>query len=623
MVKPTSLKWVDDWYGAIAADLVNQEFGQGFELTPVELHRRVQDYILDALCGEIHEKYGVSLPGFVHPKKPAHRIGSPPIPCISANRLGEIYEQVLSHNPIDKKTGGAYYTPTQLVDFVVENTVRVWTEELPTVLDPACGGGFFLLAAYQELLDGRSQTMGRSLTRAEREQILLDCIHGVDINPHAVTVTKLSLLLKLLENQPPSQQPLPDLSHNIYCGNAVIGEDFEWDDSSQSNPLSWQKAFPNIFQSGGFNIVIGNPPYVDSEWMTKYLPGWRQYCASRYKSATGNWDLFCVFIEKALMLCRPNGLISLVVPNKLASADYASGARSLLTTASQIITLHDYSQSAAFGAAVYPLVFVARKRTGQPDQHQLDQQEPGAVWAIAATVQQSQLLDRLRDHFPKLEAIAQVNGAATVAEAYAMQELIQEGQPQEEGQSHNHLRMVNSGTIDRYCFLWGKKPMRYLGQTYLQPVIVKSDRLPPKRLQQAKQPKIIVSGMTKRLECALDRDGSFLAGKSTSIIFSSQTCDLYYLLGVLNSRLISFYLKSYFSGNSLKGNYLRIGSPQLRQIPICLSEDSTLMIKLVRQRLTETIPSQLQMLDHKIDQLVYQLYGLTDLEIQIVEQAKL
>jgi len=613
MVKPTSLKWVNNWYKAIAAHLIHQESG----LTPTELYQRVQACILNALYCKIHQEYGVSLPGFMASTDPACPINSPPIPRITANGLGEIYEQLLSQNSTDKKTGGAYYTPAQLVDFVIENTVRIWAEGLPTVLDPACGGGVFLLAAYQELLDRRSQAMGRSLTRAEREQILLDCIHGVDIDPQAVAVTQLSLLLKLRENQPPSQQSLPDLSRNIHCGNAVIDKDFGLNDSSQVNPLSWQKSFPKVLQSGGFNIVIGNPPYVDSERMTKYLPGWRRYCTKHYKSATGNWDFFCVFIEKALTLCRPDGLISLVVPNKLASADYAAEARSLLTTTSEIITLHDYSQSVAFEAAVYPLVFVAKKRIGQ-----IKKQESGAVWAIAATVQQSQLLDRLRDHFPKLDAIAQVSGAATVAEAYAMQELIEEGQTLE-GQPDDHLRMVNSGTIDRYCFLWGKKPMRYLGQSYLHPVIVESDRLPPKRLQQAKQAKIIVSGMTQRLECALDQDGSFLAGKSTSIIFTSQTCDLYYLLGVLNSRLISFYLKSYFIGNSLKGNYLRIGSPQLRQIPIYVSDHPVPMIKLVRQRLTEIDSGKLQLLDHQIDQLVYQLYGLTDLETQIIEQAKL
>ena len=120
MVKPTSLKWVNAWYGAIAADLITQESW----LTPVERYQRVQSCILDALYCEVYERYGVFLPGFVSPKEPTHRIMTPSIPCITANGLGEIYEQVLSHNPTEKKTGGAYYTPAQLVDFVVENTVR-------------------------------------------------------------------------------------------------------------------------------------------------------------------------------------------------------------------------------------------------------------------------------------------------------------------------------------------------------------------------------------------------------------------------------------------------------------------------------------------------------------------
>jgi N-6 DNA Methylase/TaqI-like C-terminal specificity domain len=589
MVKPTSLKWVDDWYRAVWAET---EPG----LAPLEMHQRVQDSILNALYYEVHQRYGISLFRVSPPS-----IQTPLIPAIAAHTLGEVYEQILSHSPTEKKTGGSYYTPVQLVDFAIENTVKVWTNGLPTVLDPACGGGFFLLAAYQELLNQQ----GQLLTYTEREQILLNCIHGIDINPQAVTVTQLSLLIKLLE-QRRSERPLPDLSRNICCGNAVIGEDFK--DSSQGHSLDWQKEFPNILKSGGFDIIIGNPPYIDSEWMTKYLPSWRQYCTQHYQSATGNWDLFCIFIEKALNLCRSNGFISLIVPNKLASANYAAGARSLLTTTSQILTIRDYSQSAAFEASVYPLVFVAQKRSIP-----IIQPDSGATWAIAATRPQSQLLTRLRDSFPKLETIAQVNGAATVAEAYAIQALIQEGHPDD------LLRVVNSGTIDRYCFLWGKKPMRYLGQSYLQPVVVKNHRLPPKRLQQAQQPKIIISGMTQRLECAIDLQGSFLAGKSTVIIYASQTCDLRYLLGVLNSRLISFYLTSFFGGNCLKGKYLRIGSPQLRQIPIGMTDDPAPMIQLVDWRLAELDSSRWHEIELAIDRLVYQIYGLTDSEIQILE----
>jgi hypothetical protein len=585
MKTPTSLKWVDDWYWAVWAEL---EPG----LAPLERHQRVQDSLLNALYYEIDQRYGIALSPVSPPT-----IATPTIDAITAHTLGEIYEQILSHSPTEKKTAGSFYTPVQLVDFAIENTVKGWAG-FPTILDPACGGGFFLLSAYQQVLDQQ----GQLLTDTDREQILLNCIYGVDINPQAVTVTQLSLLLKLRENRP--QQTLPDLSQNICCGNAVIGSDFDWEET-----------FPQIFRSGGFNIIIGNPPYVDSEWMTKYLPSWRQYCTRHYKSATGNWDLFCIFIEKSLSLCRSNGMISLVVPNKLASANYAAGARSLLTTQSQILTIQDHSQSEAFNAAVYPLVFVARKRATP-----LESPEPGATWAIAATQPQSQLLTRLRT-LPKLETIAQVNGAATVAEAYLMQALIEEGQP------GDPLRMVNSGTIDRYCFLWGQKPMRYLGQSYWQPVIVEGDpggickaaQLPPRRLQQARQPKIIVSGMTQRLECAIDPDGSFLAGKSTVIIYASQIYDLRYLLGILNSRLMNFYLTSYFGGNCLKGKYLRIGAPQLRQVPIAPADNPSTLIHWVDRRLTAT--EEADWLDRQIDQLVYQLYGLTDAEIQIIEEA--
>ncbi|NJL38692.1 MAG: hypothetical protein HC899_19540 [Leptolyngbyaceae cyanobacterium SM1_4_3] len=132
--------------------------------------------------------------------------------------------------------------------------------------------------------------------------------------------------------------------------------------------------------------------------------------------------------------------------------------------------------------------------------------------------------------------------------------------------------MVNSGTLDRYRFLWGKKRLRYLGASYLHPVIPAHLRqyLPRKREQQAIAPKILVAGMTRELECALDSTGKVLAAKSTAVIQS--TIDLRYLLGILNSKLIHFYFTNSFASNSLSGGYLRVGPPQLQQIPICCRE---------------------------------------------------
>lgn len=643
-----------------------------------------------------------------------------------------------SQKPDVKKAGGIYYTPVAVAEYIVQQTVgrllktwpvrcpvmeaaalneslllehdRVQIAQLPRVLDPNCGGGVFLLATYRLLLAETAPHLTRQvgtvgpnctqltqltqLTQAERSHILLQCIHGVDIDPDAIAVTRLSLLLVLLEDSPkqspkncpenlpenPSEtlgeerSPLPDLRHTIRVGNSLVGS--EWSQPAFStpeawgDPLDWPTAFPAAHARGGFDAVIGNPPYLDSEWMTAHLPQHRRYCTQHYRAAVGNWDLFCVFIEKALVLCKPGGFTSLVVPNKLASAEYAAATRSLLTQTAHLLVLRDYSRVAVFAAAVYPLVYVAQKAKIQKSKAQkskaqksdrglpsglsvnpsvpiryeqmrsLEQVDnwhwlslashianPKAPWPLGKTTQ-TNLMTRLAQRFPPLAACAEVRGAATVAEAYALQPLLQEWQ-QDNSQS---LRVVNSGTLDRYRILWGKKRLRYLGASYLQPVVAEHliEHLPPTRQQQATQPKILVAGMTKRLECALDATGTILAAKSTCIIQVSDQSDLdlRYVLGLLNSRLMQVYFTQCFAGNTLQGGYLRVGPPQLRQLPLPLAAPYLCdrLIALVAAMLElcglPDSPGNLEAiatLDHEIDQVVYEIYHLSQPEIANLE----
>ena len=608
-----------------------------------------------------------------------------------------------TQKPGDRKSGGVYYTPEAIVSYVLqmtlgkslhsaessaESSVKSGATTL-TLLDPSCGCGAFLLSAYQFLLDWYLQIYGSEiedsgsdyslllesnfigsgfielgqngkwhLTRSERERLLLTQIYGVDLDPQAVEITKLGLYLLLLEGSP-DRSPLPDLNRNIQCGNALASTGYiNGSDSGQipDRPFDWHQAFPEILRSGGFDLVIGNPPYLDSEGMTAHLPNLRRYCAANYQAATGNWDLFCVFIEKALTLCKPGGFTSLVVPNKLASANYAAGARSLLVQQTSLLTIRDYSSVSAFRAAVYPLVYVAQKLEDQSAVHQTaipiksiayermqSLEQIGATgklslnnatqpWQTSGLGQQD-WIDRLQ--FPTLGEIAQVTGAATVAEAYALQPWIQNSDAIAPGD----LRLVNSGTIDRYCFLWGKKPLRYLGKVYRHPILAASQvsQLSPPRKQQAQQPKIIVAGLSQVLESGLDQVGSILAGKSTSVIRTMQAVplDLRYLLGLLNSRLLSVYFQSCFAGNCLHGGYLRIGTPQLRQLPIWIPNLADIsdrqnydqLIDWVNDRLLQDqfhgcessnpvkIQVEIDRLDHLIDHHVYKLYQLKDAEI--------
>jgi hypothetical protein len=219
------------------------------------------------------------------------------------------------------------------------------------------------------------------------------------------------------------------------------------------------------------------------------------------------------------------------------------------------------------------------------------------------------------------------------------------------------LRLVNSGTIDPYSLRWGDRPLRYLGDRYLHPILPAQflHQLSPQRQQQATQPKLIVASMTRRLECALDESGGILAGKSTSIIqapipapiipapmqapemeapnlhapnqpFPLMDCPalLWLLLAILNSSLIHWFFVQRHGGNALQGGYLRVGPPQLRQIPIALGNTGdrpTLchtLVDLAKQRQRcGTMPDlrAIAQLDAEIDTMVYALYGLSAADI--------
>ncbi|HEY9748107.1 MAG TPA: TaqI-like C-terminal specificity domain-containing protein, partial [Allocoleopsis sp.] len=264
--------------------------------------------------------------------------------------------------------------------------------------------------------------------------------------------------------------------------------------------------------------------------------------------------------------------------------------------------------------------------------------QAGKPWRLGTSLHQAELCDRLQSQFPPLSTVAEVLGAATVGEAYAMQSLIAD----EACPATTDLKLINSGTIDRYCDLWGQKCLRYLGHTYRYPTIptTQQTHLPQKRQHQACQPKIIVAGMSQVLECVVDVTGAFLAAKSTVIVLSS--LNLYYLLALLNSKLISFYYRHLFGGDCFKGGYLRIGPQQLRSLPICptdrssSSQSSERLVELVQRllalqqqlRLAATLPHQQQLqqgihsIEQQIDQSVYKLYELTEEERCLMEKTK-
>ena len=352
---------------------------------------------------------------------------------IPADILGHIYEQFLGkvihltadhharveEKPEVRKAGGVYYTPTYIVDYIVRQTVGPLVEgrtpkqvEKLTILDPACGSGSFLLGAYEFLLDWHlnfyvnhdpaawakkknppiyetapnAHGVGRGsgnwqLTTAERKRILTANLYGVDIDSQAVEVTKLSLLLKVLEGEARElrgkqldfHRVLPDLGNNIKCGNSLIGSDFyrqpnlpDFDDEARIkvNAFDWAHEFKSIMDTGGFDAVIGNPPYVRQE----SLKDQKAYFESKFASYDGTADLFVYFIEQGVKLLRPKGRYSIIVSSSLLRAAYAEPLRRYLSNIASVEQIVDFGGLAVFADAkdTYVCVPVLAKTAQTP-----------------------------------------------------------------------------------------------------------------------------------------------------------------------------------------------------------------------------------------------------------------
>jgi len=299
--------------------------------------------------------------------------------------LGQVYEQFLgkvihltaSHQarvedkPEVRKAGGVFYTPSFVVNHIVEHTVgRLLNGKAPKqakrikIVDPTCGSGSFLLGAYSFLLDWHrrwyeaqgperyKRQMYRAdngewrLTVAERKDILLHCIFGVDVDLQAVEVTKLSLLLAVLEHESEdtldqqqalfyTDRVLPDLGKNIRSGNSLIGSDFcvqgdllgEMESVAEVNPFGWQSEFSDIFngRDKGFHAVIGNPPWgaeFDNHRL-EYLRGAHRRVIERMV------DSYIYFMDKACQVVSPGGYIGFIVPGTVLNQVDARKARKL------------------------------------------------------------------------------------------------------------------------------------------------------------------------------------------------------------------------------------------------------------------------------------------------------
>ena len=404
------------------------------------------------------------------------------------------------------------------------------------------------------------------------------------------------------------------------------------------NAFEWRFEFPEVMDEEGefvgFDVVIGNPPYIDSEAMVnKGLEAERKFIVDNYLTAKGNWDIYVPFFEKGLALTKANQQFAFITSDIWLSKNYGIELRKqLIPMIWEIVnTGRAVFDSADLGSV---LTFIQKAVTVNLHSGQLNtdgylqlntfnkkvfEESPYKLDYIFS--KNTKILSKLNAIDGTLKDIAVCENACSTADCYRLVDILDE--LAETNKEKPFFKVINSGTIDKFSDKWGKKQMTYLKSKYLNPIVEKAvflEHFSNSYGRKTELTKIIVKGLRK-LDACLDLDASRVPGKSTLVIPSDNTSHLKFLSTVINSKLAFFYLFEKHSASTYNGalNFTKdmlneLPIPKLNEIakkPFIIKVDSILKAK---SKGVDTAA-----LEREIDDMVYRLYGLTYDEVKTIE----
>jgi len=661
---------------------------------------------------------------------------------IDADVLGSIYEKYLATITSEsgsvltreskRKEMGIFYTPTFIVDYIVKNTLGevlsslkyVRDIEKVRILDPACGSGSFLIKAYEILYEcyrklntGDNELLLDDKLSQYSLNILTKNLYGVDLDKKAVEITQLNLLIRAARRR----GRLPPLSGNIVRGNSLIsGEPEELEEYfgkrwREKHPLNWEEKFPKVMEEGGFDVIIGNPPYVRIQSLDEDEV---EYFNDKYKSATKNYDIYVLFVERGLSLLKRGGVLGYILPSKFFNADYGKGLRKVIAGGKFLYKIVNFKDFQVFdGATTYTcLLFLKKEKNAGFYYFEIGNREnfghikeikdsflikkkqiqplKDEVWNFSIG-HEGVLIDGLKNIEIKLGDISKniFQGLVTGADKIYFVDLIEEKARTSVVKNHFDGReytieksilkkIIKGKEIGRWKIMWNRTLIVYpylvrdgsarliemeeLKKNYpgaygyfskYQKELKKRERNRFKNetnwhqfgrlqnIEKFEQPKIITQVLASRNSFTFDEEGEYYfvgggnAGGYGIVLKEEFRNDYHFILSLLNSRLLEFYLKRI--STPFRGGFFSYGKRFIERFPIILPPKSErekiakIALKqldigkfLVEKSGKETgekkeLEHEMVRLDEEIDKLVYEIYQISSNEVKIIEEETL
>lgn len=403
-----------------------------------------------------------------------------------------------------------------------------------------------------------------------------------------------------------------------------------------NHPFEWRFEFPEILDDDGnfqgFDLIIGNPPYIDSEYMKKYMPNERDIIKKNFKTAKGNWDIYIPFIEQFMKILNKDGVFCFIVPDKWLSKPFGLELRKSIY---KYLYLIKQTGDVFDSALIDSIVAIGCKRIFSESISFLFEDKKNVIYKKNINIKNNFLLDHFYIHtnllnkieqFQVLNNICECENACSTSETYILENYIQE--MHNDCKIQDFFKIVNTGIVGKYVSKFDNKPMKYLKKSILKPVCSRSDFLNnfgKKYTRIAQSNKIIIKGLTL-LDCCLDLNSEIIPAKGTLVITSSDKNLLKFIAAILNSPLAYFYIKEKYQTNNYCGgiNFTKdmfncFPIPKINSKNQKIADELVNLVDEILKAKEQDKNANTQELENKINSLVYKLYNLTEDEIKIIE----